>query len=113
MEAQHYLETMRRHLQESYLLDSAQVAEVMPRFVATLFQHMRNLEILQQQGDPVALARESHAVRGALLNLGLLDLAEYVRQVEEQCDNPAGLPACRNLLAELKIRLQPLEQLQP
>lgn len=113
MDAQHYLEIMQWHLQESYLLDSTQVAEILPRFLHTLFEHMGTLEKLQLQGDPVALARESHAVRGALLNLGLLDLAEYVRQVEEQCDNPAGLPACRNLLAELKIRLQPLEQLQP
>ena len=113
MEEQSYLEIMRRHMQESYLLDAKQVEEVLPRFLGTLFQYMHKLETLEQEGDAAALAKTSHAVRGALLNLGLLDLAEYVREEEQQCANPGGLSACRNLLAELRGKLQPLQNLQP
>lgn len=105
---QHYIETMQRHLEEYYLLDKQQVVDVMPGFLATLFKHMRSLETLQQKGDLAALAQASHAVRGALLNLGLFDLAEFTRQVEEQCCSPSGQSACRNLLVELNERLLPL-----
>lgn len=111
MEQQRYLEIMRRHLQESYLLDSGQVAEILPRFLVTLFQYMHNLEMLQQAGDPAALGKASHAVRGALLNLGLLDLADFARQVEEHCADPSGLPVCCHLLKELKQQLNSLKEL--
>ncbi|NLZ16501.1 MAG: Hpt domain-containing protein [Desulfobulbaceae bacterium] len=110
-EKQHYLETMQRHLEEYYLLDKQQVVDAIPGFLATLFKHMHSLGSLQQEGDLVALAKASHAVRGALLNLGLFDLAEFTRQVEEQCCSPTGQSACHNLLAELNERLLPLKDL--
>lgn len=113
MEEQHYLETMRRHMQEFYLLDEKQVDEVLPGCLNTLFEHIHTLETLQQEGDAAALAKASHAVRGALLNLGLFDLAEYVCLVEARCEELCDLPACRSLLATLREKLQPLYAVRP
>ncbi|MDO5673915.1 MAG: hypothetical protein Q4G66_03205 [bacterium] len=113
MEEQRYLEIMRRHMQEFYLLDEQQVEEILPGCLGTLFEHVQRLEALQQEGDAGALAKASHAVRGALLNLGLFDLAEYVCQVETRCEELDDLPTCRSLLAELRRKLQPLYSLTP
>ena len=108
-----YLEIMRQHMQEFYLLDEKQVEEVLPRFLRTLFQYMNQLEVLQQQGDVAALAKASHAVRGTLLNLGLFDLDEYISEVEKQCADPCDLPACHSLLVKLREKLQPLYPVAP
>ncbi len=108
MEEQRYLEIMRRHMLEFYLLDEKQVEEILPGCLYSLFEHMHRLEALQHEGDVQALAKESHAVRGALLNLGLFDLAEDAGKMETRCEESGDLPACRSLFAEMRVKLQPL-----
>lgn len=111
MEAQRYLEIMRRHMQEFYLLDAAQAEDLLPSCLSTLFEHMRTLESLLLKGDAAALAKASHATRGALLNLGLFDLAAYAGEVEAQCEESCDLADCRSLLLELREKMQPLSEL--
>jgi len=82
-----YLETMRQHLKTAYLLSDEKTATMIPVFVNTLRSHMNRLAELAAAGDMEQLSRASHAVKGALLNMGLADLAQTAHTIEKQCKN--------------------------
>ncbi len=80
-----YLEIMRQHLKTAYLLSDEKTATMIPVFVNTLRTHVDRLAELAACGDLQQLSRTSHAVKGALLNIGLADLAETAYTLEKQC----------------------------
>ena len=71
-----YLRRIKQHLQTAYLLSEEKTESMLPIFFATLREHMNRLAHLAADGDMEQLAKASHAVKGALLNIGLMDLAE-------------------------------------
>jgi histidine phosphotransfer protein HptB len=83
MKRDQYLEQIRQHLRTSYLLSDEKTAEVLPGFLSTLAEHLQRLEQIVQEGDLPAVGRVGHTVKGAFLNLGLVELAEIALIIEQ------------------------------
>ena len=77
-----YQRTIKQHLQTAYLLSEDKAATMIPVFVNTLRIHVNQLAELADLGDITQLGRASHTVKGALLNMGLADLAEAAHALE-------------------------------
>jgi HPt (histidine-containing phosphotransfer) domain-containing protein len=80
-----YLETIQQHLKTAYLLNEEKTAAMIPVFVNTLRSHVERLAELATHGDLQQLGQASHAVKGALLNMGLAELAQTAYSIEKQC----------------------------
>ncbi len=80
-----YLKTIQQHLKTAYLLSDEKTAAMIPVFITTLRSHVDRLAELAACGDLQQLSRASHAVKGALLNMGLADLAQTAHTLEQQC----------------------------
>ena len=102
MERTAYLETMRLHLKTAYLLSDEKTATMIPVFISTLHTHVNRLAELAARDDLQELSRASHAVKGALLNMGLADLAEIAHTLEKQCKSGDCTLDYRALIAELQ-----------
>ena len=97
-----YLEMIKTHLKTAYLLSDDRIETMIPIFLATLHTHMNRLAELAAQGETEQLAQASHAVKGALLNIGLLDLAETAAAIEKQCKNCTAPDNYRELINDLQ-----------
>ena len=97
-----YLEMIKTHLKTAYLLSDDRIETMIPIFLATLHTHMNRLAELAAQGETEQLAQASHAVKGALLNIGLLDLAQTASAIEKQCKSGAGPDNYQELITELQ-----------
>lgn len=101
MDRRAYLETIKHHLKTAYLLSEEKTETMIPVFVATLRAHMNRLAELADAGDLEQLARTSHAVKGALLNMGLNDLAQTAFAIEQHCKNGDRTSDHRALITDL------------
>jgi HPt (histidine-containing phosphotransfer) domain-containing protein len=79
-----YLNIIKQHLKTAYLLSDEKTETMIPVFANTLRSHMNRLAELAADGDMEQLSRASHAVKGALLNMGLADLAQTAHTIEKQ-----------------------------
>jgi len=79
-----YHQTIRTHLSQAYLLPEHRIDSLLPRFLESLETLMRNLELIAGTEKTVELSRAGHAIKGALLNLGLMDLAELAYTIEQK-----------------------------
>jgi len=96
-----YLHLIRQHLKTAYLLSDEKTEAMIPVFAATLRSHMSRLAELAEAGDMAQLGRASHAVKGALLNMGLTDLAEAAHTIEQGCKRSDRTADYRALITEL------------
>lgn len=103
-----YLHQIKEHLKTAYLLTEERTDAMMPVFVNTLRGHMNRLAIMADDGDMEQLGRTCHAVKGALLNMGLIDLAQTAQQIEQQCQAPSPSPACREMIIDLQFTISQL-----
>lgn len=97
-----YQQVIKDHLRTSYLLTDEKIEAVLPRFLETIKTLMAELEELAVSEKDSMLSRTGHAMKGALLNLGLHDLAGKAFAIEkhrEICDPQRD---CMQLVAELK-----------
>jgi len=101
-----YLQRVKAHLKTAYLLSDEKIETMIPIFLATLHTHMNRLADLALENDTEQLAKASHAVKGALLNIGLLDLAETAAAIEQQCKNGAGPDHYRELINDLQYTVK-------
>lgn len=104
MEQQHveYLKKIKNHLRSAYLLSDEKIEAVLPRFVDTVRKLMSDLNELAVTDKNDALSRAGHAMKGALLNLGLQELAEKAYSIEKHqlvCNSDRD---CVQLVVELK-----------
>lgn len=97
-----YLHIIKEHLKTAYLLSEEKAETMIPVFVNTLRAHMNQLAELAADGNLEQLSRASHAVKGALLNLGLADLAETAYSIEKQCQLSDGALDCRAMITDLQ-----------
>jgi HPt (histidine-containing phosphotransfer) domain-containing protein len=97
-----YLVTMKKHLKTAYLLNEDKIEAMIPIFLATLDNHMNRLADLAAKGELDELGQASHAVKGALLNIGLFDLAETAHAIEKQCKSGASPENYREMITELQ-----------
>lgn len=90
MEQSGYVVAIKHHLVTAYLLSEEKAETMLPVFLTTLLSHMERLNSLAQGGDLEQLGLASHAVKGALLNVGLTDLAETAYTLETHCRSGNG-----------------------
>ncbi len=97
-----YIQLIRRHMRSAYLMNDAKVAELLPGFLQVLQQHLDRLQESLLSGDIQALGHSSHTIKGALLNLGLVDLAAVALRIEEGCRHGNRQTNYRALVAMLE-----------
>lgn len=78
-----YHDVIRAHLRSAYLLSDEKIEAVLPGFLDTLATHFQALEASISEADPQKISKAGHAMKGAFLNLGLLDLADVAYQIEQ------------------------------
>ena len=80
-----YIDHIRRHLRCAYLMSDEKVASLLPGFMEALRCHLVQLQKSMDSGDLEMLGHSGHTLKGALLNLGLVDLASVALEIEELC----------------------------
>jgi len=87
MQQSEYHAKIRNHLCSAYLLSDEKIDAVLPRFIETLQSLMDNLERVLETDKGDSLSKAGHALKGALLNLGLEELADKAFIIEKH-DHP-------------------------
>ena len=105
MDCTAHLKTAKNHLQTAYLLSEEKIEAMIPLFLATLHTHMNGLADLAKNGDIEQLGRASHAVKGALLNIGLTDLAENASMLEKKCKSGTLPENYQEVITELQYTI--------
>jgi len=96
MDQETYMQVIHEHMKRSYLLSEDKIKTILPGFLTTLEHHLTNLEEQLAEGDPTTLGIAGHTIKGALLNLGLFELADTAYTIEQhgkKCDANADYPA--------------------
>jgi HPt (histidine-containing phosphotransfer) domain-containing protein len=83
MQKSEYHLKIRRHLRSAYLLSDEKIDAVLPQFMKTLQSVMERLERVLETDRNDSLAKAGHALKGALLNLGLRELADQAFNIEK------------------------------
>lgn len=96
MDRETYMQVIQEHMKSSYLLSDDKINSILPGFLTTLERHLENLEDKLSDGDPGSLGVAGHTIKGALLNLGLFELADTAYTIEQhgkKLDKDADYPA--------------------
>lgn len=102
MTGEEYTQSIRDHLHNAYLLSDEKIQEVMPRFLDTLLTHTKNLDAPLLANDLPELGKAGHTLKGALLNLGLQDLADIAYTIEKQCNARETTPDYPAMVQQLQ-----------
>jgi HPt (histidine-containing phosphotransfer) domain-containing protein len=89
-------------MKSSYLLDDEKIRTILPGFLATLEQQLQKVEHCQDRGDLAALGTAGHTLKGALLNLGLFELADAAYKIEQQGKRQETDTDCPALIGYLR-----------
>ena len=84
MDRETYLRVITEHMKSSYLISDDKIAIILPNFLTTLKGHLNNLEEKLSRGEPTELGAAAHTIKGALLNLGLFELADTAYVIEQK-----------------------------
>lgn len=106
MQRAQYYQRIKEHLSTAYLLSEEKIETVMPRFLETVRALMVELEVLAATENHDALSRTGHAMKGALLNLGLHDLAQMALAIEQHQQTSDIKPDCVKQVNELKQEVE-------
>ncbi len=82
MTAVEYKRSIRNHLLRAYMLSDEKIEIFLPRFLTTLKTHLDNLQQPLQTKNFEELSKVAHTLKGALLNLGLRELADIAYSIE-------------------------------
>lgn len=97
-----YHRIIREHLSTAYLLPEEKIESVLPRFLESLQKLIHDLERIAETESREALGRVGHAIKGALLNLGLKELAAIAFTLEQNCRTADFELNCTRIITELK-----------
>ncbi len=78
------LEQIKGHVCTHFELGEEAVDNMLPVFFSTLQNHMKNLEKAIAGDDLAITAKAGHTLKGALLNLGLDEIAAVAKIIEEE-----------------------------
>jgi len=106
MKREEYLFTIKTHLSTSYNLTDDKLDTMIPRLLEMLSSHLIKLEELSRQDDLKALGHAGHALKGALLNLGLLDLAQKAFLIERKCKASDSQVNYIDIISKLKDEIE-------
>ena len=97
-----YHQIIREHLSTAYLLSEEKIETVLPRFLESLQALIFNLERAAETDSRETLSRVGHTIKGALLNLGLKELAAIAFVVEQNSLAADFEQNSMEIIAELK-----------
>ena len=97
-----YKQRIRTHLHTAYLLPEDRIDALLPRYLASLRDLMHTLDHTAETSSSEETSRAGHALKGALLTLGLTDLAEKAYIIEQKCKSGGRATECAGLISELK-----------
>ncbi|GBE12213.1 Hpt domain protein [bacterium BMS3Bbin14] len=107
MRPSEYRQIIRDHLKSAYLLSDEKIDALLPGFLETLRSHLEDLEHVLNGGDVKAMNRRAgHTIKGALLNLGLKDLAAIALAIEKSCLDRKGRVEHAILVGKLKAEIE-------
>lgn len=94
------------HVREQYQLPVEKVAVMLPTFLEVLKNHLNDLEQAVDGGVAEDIGRVGHTLKGALLNLGLVDIAEIAESIEK--GGRSGRKGCNfvEAVGQLREKLQ-------
>ncbi len=101
MDSSSYQSRIKEHIQTAYLLNEQQSDEMLPNFLRTLTSHVLELQTIHNQGDLLKLGKASHTVKGALLNLGLMELADKAYTIEKHSKSENAAYDFQKAISEL------------
>ncbi len=102
------IERIRLHLAEQFNLPMEQIDSMMPSFMATLGIHMGNLEKALAENNPILLGKAGHTIKGAFLNLGLMDCARIALVIEEKGRQGDNHTDFSRLVKDLRLLISPV-----
>lgn len=105
---QQKIEHIKSYLAEQFNLPAEQIEMLMPSFIATLGTHMQNLEDALAADNLESLGEIGHTIKGAFLNLGLVDCAGIAVHIEERGKAGDHTTNYKQLIEELRCKLQPI-----
>lgn len=106
MQQDDYLQVIKDHLRTSYLLSEEKIEEVLPRFITIVAALITELEEVSGTENIEAINRTGHSMKGALLNLGLLQLADIAFRIEKFDPVSGSGTDVTKYIAELKFELR-------
>ncbi len=83
MTAEEYKRSIHDHLLRAYMLSDEKIEFFLPRFLNTLQEHLVKLQQPLQMNNLKELRKAAHTLKGALLNLGLKELADIAYTIEK------------------------------
>ncbi len=105
MTGEEYTQSIWDHLHSAYMLSDEKIQEVMPRFLETLRDHLNNLETPMLENNLPELGKAGHTLKGALLNLGLMELADRAYIIEKQCNAEDSTTDYQALVEQLRLAI--------
>ncbi len=109
MSSPEYIENIASHLIAEFELSQEQIDEMLPLFVETIHSHMEKLEETVKENDHIAMKKMGHTMKGALLNLGVTELADLALQIESYSVNENNICECRNIVEKLKMKINDIQ----
>jgi len=106
MTGEEYIQSISDHLHKAYMLSEEKIQEVMPRFLDTLGAHLENIEPPLETNNLSELGKAGHTLKGALLNLGLLNLADIACRIEKQCNAGDETTDYQTMVKELQVEIR-------
>jgi len=101
IDVQSRIDGVRRYLVEQFELTNDQIEGMLPVFIDTLHGHMKELEKLAVADDIPGMNKMAHTLKGALLNLGLKDLADTALKLEKFDPEKESLKKCNDMVDDL------------
>ncbi len=102
MDRETYLQVIQDHMKSSYLLSDDKINAILPSFLTALESHLGALEEKLAEGELASLGVAGHTIKGALLNLGLFELADTAHKIELHGKLPDNDTDCPDLVTQLK-----------
>ncbi len=104
------VERIKTHLAEHFHLAEEQIEIMLPTFISTLENHMKNLEDALKENNPDHISRAGHKIKGAFLNLGLKECAQLAFDIEEKGKVGDNTTDFSRLIHELRAKVEPVFQ---
>jgi len=102
MDRETYLQIIQAHMKSFYLLSDDKINAILPGFLTTLEIHLSALEEKLEEGELASLCVAGHKIKGALLNLGLFELADTAYKIEQYGTQPDSDIDYPDLVTQLK-----------
>ena len=105
---QQRIQNIKAYLEEQFNLPAEQIEMLLPSFIATLGSHMQSLEDALEEKNPASIGKVGHTIKGAFLNLGLLDCASIALRIEERGKAGDHGANYQQLVEDLRLKINPV-----